>query len=154
MGKELEYHDSTLRYLKIKALLSEAYLNQLEQKEIQFDIRLPAAFREWYSLEEHAKLLNSVPYQAQILSATDWRIDKADPRNPMLIFWYENQWTFALGIPLGDVDDPVVYKRANEPGEVWKPFVSCFSTFIYLIFKCPDETLAIRWDDDCYPLTA
>lgn len=149
----MKYHQLTIDFLKTVSVLSKTHQNELNKKEQELGVKFPASFWEWYSLGNYFELLQSVDYQPNPKRIQEFELDMTDSQNPFLSFMWENQGCCYWGIPLNEQDDPAVYRRENDETGNRFLFADHFSTFIHLIFKRADETLAVRWPEECYPLT-
>lgn len=138
--KQLKYHQKTLNLLNKTHeyfTLAPIWLNNLET---ELGCKLPASFREWYSIENVHEILHKHSNQDHPISLKDLgrkykflepiKANELDS-HPLLMFMWENQGVCQWGIHLNDDDDPPVYVRWNATTANWQKACDHFSDFIY-----------------------
>jgi hypothetical protein len=134
---KLQYHQQTFDVLDKVPKISQERLERVTDFEAQHGLLLPAAMREWYSLENCIALLEKMSIIGHI--ATDLeearRYESVHQPElgvqelfPVLI---ENQGVWHIAVDLLDGDNPRVYLRYNDPGELWIIHAHSFSDWIY-----------------------
>lgn len=134
----LKYHQSIFDFLEQMPSYSDAVATLIDQREQELGFTLPAAVREWYSIDGSHKLLardgtGQYPIPVEQLGTTPYD-------NPSwLAIMYENQGVAVWKVVIGDSDDPPVHMvyvddyPDNPDGEL---YADHFSTFIHIYLRC------------------
>jgi len=131
------FHQEALERLSVQYAADPAALRALNERAAELDIRLPAAFVEWYGMRDGVALLRSNsncddPIEIHRLGEqVPWRWpEKHDwVREGLLLFMVENQAVCVWAVRLDAGDDPPVVV-ARDPDLEWRPCAASFSTFI------------------------
>jgi hypothetical protein len=137
----LIYHQKALDLLQIAPEASGVAMEAIAAFEAHYNIHLPAALHEWYSIDRELHWLAKIAgAHSPVALAEVWNIQKyyssqsglAEPF-PILV---ENQAVWHMAIMLSDGDDPPVYVRFYEEGKPWQLHARSFSDWIW----------ALAWD--------
>lgn len=137
----LNYHDEAAKLLPRGLRLSDSAAEAVRKREMELGFSLPAAIREWYSIDGAHSLLATY-------SNNDWPIELKDLGTPfddwfgggpkdfvaegLLLFMCENQGVCNWAVKLdGTPDPPVVVEVDTAPKAVWLPCADRFSIFIW-----------------------
>jgi len=137
----LTYHQKSLEILGVKPKISQSQVALICSFEERYALRLPAALREWYSLENGFELLQEISafhVPLEINNMPSIQKDYSDIFSvyeplPILV---ENQWVWHMAVRLQEGENPPVYIRYNEPNENWVLHANSFTEWIH----------ALSWD--------
>jgi hypothetical protein len=141
LGQSLTYHQATFALLDMQPRVAPEALEQLAQVEERLSQPLPAAVREWYSLQDAVALLarysnDDHPLEIPKLGTYDLsRYRYSRDRllaEGILVFLIENQSVCYWAIWLDGSDDPPVIVSTGGSLEIqWDIHAERFSTFVY-----------------------
>ena len=137
----LKYHQKTFNLLRKKPVISSEAVNLVNQYENKFGIKLPAAVREWYSLDGAVDILEKIcsiiPISINISEQKFSNWYDSGPydfiSNGLLLIAREVQGVANWAIKLDGTDDPpVLIEVDTAPNMIWNTYIEHFSDFIYV----------------------
>lgn len=146
------FHQCTYDLLEVQPRRSEAAIELVSELDSRCGGRLPAAVKEWYSLDGAVNILakktsdHLVPLEELGKVFDDWygggRRDFV--AEGYLVIMTENQGVCNWAVPLNseEEDPPVLVEVESSPNVVWKPFADRFSIFV--------NTIVCDWIDSIH----
>lgn len=139
----LVYHQATFDLIREKPIFSPKASEVLDRLEQNRGIILPAAVREWYSLEGAVEILNRFPScgnarKVEELGAinTYWSNKKQYEvdllQQGLLWIMRELQGICSWSIQLDGSDNPPVLVSFNDTFADWDLYIETFSSFTYI----------------------
>ena len=131
----LTYHQKSIEILGITPQISQLNLELVSAFEAKYELAIPLALREWYSLENNSEILQEITGSHNIIEITitpkvqeDYsQLFSASEPFPVLI---ENQAVWFMAVKLNEGENPPVYMRYNEADELWTLHANSFSDWI------------------------
>jgi len=135
----LRFHQGAVDLLPRQPSVSADCARELDAREQELGIRIPASVREWYVLEDSVNLWGRYsndddPVPLNELGAV---VDFVDPprdlaREGLVMILRENQGVCTWAVRLdGSEDPPVVVEVDSWPNPVWVSCADRFSTFMF-----------------------
>ncbi len=152
---QIHYHQRTFALLEVKPVIDDHLLDLLQYYEKHYNISLPLAVREWYSIDGSVQILNRYSNGDVALDLEEighsmenrsgyryWDFQNQD----MIPIMIENQASFLWAIHLNGSDDPPVGYWDEDDN--WSLCSSTFSSFI-------EERIweHLYWGEDCVILS-
>ena len=157
MAHPLKYHQPVFDFLGEKPVFSRKQHDALKALEVFLKVKFPAAFVEWFSLEnaeslitfncDHVMPVDRFEVQSNPLIDNDlrwrsivfpddllWRWKSAEAYGideKLLVFIVENQGVCSWALDLNDGADPQILMKWNEPGKRWLQSSEKFSAFVF-----------------------
>ena len=132
---QLRYHEGTLKLLGVSPQFAPEAVTMLDQVEQRIGRRLPAAVREWYSLDGALELLLKYSNDDPPVAPEQWGEPRKDTHRGgphdllaqhLIVFRYENQAVCVWSFELDGSDDPPVLVDFDSQFRQW---TSCGVTF-------------------------
>ena len=137
----MEYHRRTLEMISLWPPTGSSHI--IDAAAERLGIAIPAAVRQWYSIEVAVELLERYSNSDYPTSPEDFTVERAR-NNSVIEFLGENQGVCSWAFALDGTDDPPVLINLNPPADdAWRDCSDHFSSFVYCrIFD------HIHWYDD------
>lgn len=134
----LTYHQKSIELLGTTPQILQLNLERIRAFEAKYELAIPPALREWFSLENHSELLQKIasPHNLiEINHAPKFQEDqncRPHASEPFFVL-IENQAVWFMTVELSKGENPPVYVRYNEPGELWTVHANSFSDWLHAL---------------------
>jgi hypothetical protein len=136
----LKFHGDTLALLGVSPSISRRSISEMDAIESRIGRKLPAAVREWYSIDGACDLMLRYSNGDPPLEIREFGVPRVDTTgqgphdllmHDLVAFRYENQAVCVWVFGLDGSDDPPVYVDVDSQFRTWTRCSPTFSAHLY-----------------------
>lgn len=132
----LIYHQNAFDLMPLAPRFSAERAAEVTLFELQYGLKLPAAYRELYCLGGIREFLFRYGNQDDFLTLENYgkheEFQAYRQRDKMFVFSVENQYTAFWAFPLNGADNPPVFVAYDADELIWQPLTDTLSEYFFL----------------------